>query len=204
MANKKPLTKKRKAEMELKAKKEQQRKKLMLILYIAIAVLVVGGVTAWIVIANYEPPQIEYSAQIQIKDKGTVTVKLNGDGAPKAVAKFVELAKNGEYDQKTFYSLKNGMLYGGAENGDTSHIYAELNSGLSHKKGVISMQADGSNTVNPSSFFITLQDKTGLDKSCVAFGEITDGMSILEAIEVTDESQPVIEKVTIIEKKVKK
>lgn len=200
MANKKPLTKKRKAEMELKAKKAKQKKLTIMIVSIVLAVLVVGGIVGLIVALNYEEPPVRYEAQIQIKDKGTVTIKLDNEHAPKAVAKFIELANKGTYNGKSFYSLENGQLFGGDKEANVAHILGEFNNGLSHKKGVISMTKSSDNTVSPATFFITTEDKTSLDKACVAFGEITSGLDIIEGLTVSEDSQPIIEKITIIEK----
>ena len=200
MANKKPLTKRRKAEMELKAKKEKQKKLTIMIASIVLAVLIVGGIVGLIVALNYEAPPVVYEAQLQIKDKGTVTIKLNSDTAPKAVAKFIELANKGTYNGKSFYELKNGQLFGGDNEAKVSQIFAEVDNGLNHKKGIISMQSDGENSVNPATFFITTEDKVSLDKSCVAFGEIINGFDIIEGLKVTEDNKPIIEKITIIEK----
>lgn len=200
MANKKPLTKRRKAEMELKAKKEKQKKLTIMIASIVLAVLIVGGIVGLIIALNYEAPPVVYEAQLQIKDKGTVTIKLNSDTASKAVAKFIELANKGTYNGKSFYELKNGQLFGGDSEAKVSQIFAEVDNGLNHKKGVISMKSDGENSVNPATFFITTEDKVSLDKSCVAFGEIISGLDIIEGLKVTEDNKPIIEKITIIEK----
>ena len=200
MANKKKLTKRRIAEMEQRAKKEKKLKMIKMIVAISLAVLLVAGITTWIIVANYEEPPVKYEAQIQIKDKGTVTVSLDNDHAPKAVAKFMELAGKGTYNGKSFYSSENGKVYGGDKDGSASHIFGEFNNGLSHKKGVISMAKSTGNTVNPSSFFITTKDNTALDKDCVAFGEIISGLDIIEGLEISESNKPIIEKITIIEK----
>ena len=200
MANKKPLTKKRKAEMELKAKKEKKKRLTVMVVSIVLAVLVVGGLTGLIIALNYEEPPVQYEAQIQIKDKGVVTVKLNSEKSEKATLKFVELAKKGSYDGKSFYDLKDGQLFGGDKDADAAHLFAELDSGLSNKKGVISMIKSTENTVNPMTFFINTKDNTQLDKEVVEFGEIIEGLDIIESLTVNENSKPVIEKITIIEK----
>ena len=95
MANKKKLTKNRKARLEEKAKKEKQRKRNMIIIAIA-SVIVLAAIIVGIVLAvNYEAPAPQYYAEIQIKNVGTVKVDLNSEKAPKAVGKFIELANKG-------------------------------------------------------------------------------------------------------------
>ena len=53
MANKKPLTKRRKAEMELRAKKDKQKKLTVMIVSIVLAALAVGGIVGLIIALNY-------------------------------------------------------------------------------------------------------------------------------------------------------
>ncbi len=203
MANKKPLTKKRKAQMEKEAQRAKKKRKILhivSIVSIVLAVLLVGGLTTWIIVANYEAPPPKYTAQIQIKDKGVVTVKLNSEKAPKTVAKFVELARNGAYDGECFFKSTEGQIFGGEERSDAVRIYGEKDNGITHSKGVISMELEMSDYVNPAEFFITVKDDASLDKTCTAFGEVTEGMDIISALTVTDDNKPIIEKITIIEK----
>lgn len=199
MANKKPLTKRRKAEMELRAKKDKQKKLTVMIVSIVLAVLAVGGIVGLIIALNYEAPPVTYYAEIQIKDKGTVTVKLNNEKAEKAVSKFIELANKGAYNGKSFYSLENGQLFGGDKDASAGQIFGEFDSGLTNKKGVISMSKSSENTVNPAVFFINTRDNANLDMQSVEFGEITKGLEIIESLEVSENSKPIIEKITIIE-----
>jgi len=58
-----------------------------------------------------------------ITDDGEMTVQFNYDAAPAHVANFIELARNGFYDQKTFHRIEPGyFLQGGCPNGDGSGI----------------------------------------------------------------------------------
>ena len=200
MANKKPLTKKRKAEMELKAKKEKQRKRNIIIISIAAMVLLIAGIVGIVIAVNYEAPPPEYIAEIQIKDVGAVKVSLNSEKSPKGVSKFIELANKGVYNGVSIYDLSNGKLYCGNKEASTAHILGEFDNGLTNKKGVISMAKSSVNTVNPALFYINLQDNTQNDKEAVEFGEVTEGLNLLEKLTVTAENSPVIEKITIIEK----
>lgn len=58
-----------------------------------------------------------------ITDAGTLTVQFYYDAAPNHVANFIELARNGFYDQKTFHRIEPGFfIQGGCPNGDGSGI----------------------------------------------------------------------------------
>ncbi len=200
MATKKPLTKRRKAEMELKAKKEKQRKRNIIIISIAVAVLLIAGIVGIVMAVNYEAPPPQYYAEIQIKDVGTVKVELDSEKSPKAVAKFMDLASKGTYNGVSFYELSNGKLYAGNKESSVAHILGEFDNGLTNKKGVISMAKSSHNTVNPALFYINLQDNTQNDKEAVEFGTVTEGLNLLEGLSVTEENSPIIEKITITEK----
>ena len=60
-----------------------------------------------------------HHAEIQVKDYGTITVELDADTAPITVTNFVNLAKDGFYDNLTFHRIMDGfMIQGGDPNGD--------------------------------------------------------------------------------------
>lgn len=200
MANKKKLTKNRKARLEEKAKKEKQRKRNMIIIAIASVIALAGIIVGIVLAVNYEAPAPKYYAEIQIKDVGTVKVDLDSEKAPKAVGKFIELANKGTYNGVSFYEIANGKLYAGNKETEVAQILGEFDNGLTNKKGVISMAKASVNTVNPALFYINLQDNTQNDKEAVEFGTVISGLDLLEKLTVTEENSPIIEKITIIEK----
>ena len=200
MANKKKLTKNRKARLEEKAKKEKQRKRNMIIIAISSLVALVAIIVGIVIAVNYEAPAPQYYAEIQIKDVGTVKVELNSEKSPKATGKFIELANKGTYNGVSFYELSNGKLYAGNKEAKVAQILGEFDNGLTNKKGVISMAKSSHNTVNPALFYINLQDNTQNDKEAVEFGTVISGLDLLEKLTVTEENSPVIEKITISEK----
>ena len=69
--------------------------------------------------ASAAEPIGKYTAVIDIRDYGTVTLELDGDSAPITVANFVKLAKDGFYDGLTFHRIMDGfMMQGGDPNGN--------------------------------------------------------------------------------------
>ena len=83
---------------------------------------------------------------------------------------------------------------------------------LSHKRGTISMARSNDPNSASSQFFIVHEDSTFLDPDYAAFGTVTDGMNVVDAIckdaQPTDgngtipaEDQPVINSVTILTNK---
>ena len=160
-----------------------------------------------------------YYADIAIQDYGTVTVELNGDAAPITVGNFVTLAREGFYDGLTFHRVMDGfMMQGGDPNGNgtggsETKITGEFSKNghqndLSHTRGCISMaRAQDPNSAS-SQFFIVHEDSTFLDGQYAAFGYVTEGMDVVDAVcadaQPTDdngtipaEAQPVITSITI-------
>ena len=169
--------------------------------------------------ASAAEPIGKYTAVIDIADYGAITLELDGDSAPLTVANFVKLAKDGFYDGLTFHRIMDGfMMQGGDPNGNGTGGSDETIPGefsangcdnpISHSRGTISMaRAQDPNSAS-SQFFICQADSTFLDGSYAAFGRVTDGMDVVDAIcadaQPTDdngtippEAQPVINSVTI-------
>ena len=160
-----------------------------------------------------------YYADIAVENYGTITVELDGDTAPITVANFVALAEDGFYDGLTFHRIMAGfMMQGGDPNGNgtggsETKITGEFSkngyeNNLSHTRGCISMaRAQDPNSAS-SQFFIVHEDSTFLDGQYAAFGYVTEGIEIVDAIcedavpvdgngTILLDMQPVITSVTI-------
>lgn len=163
----------------------------------------------------------KHIANINIKDMGTITVELDADTAPITVTNFVNLAESGFYDGLTFHRIiKDFMMQGGdplgtGMGGSEQTITGEfanngVNNPLSHTRGAISMARNGIDMNSASSqFFIVHQDSIFLDGDYAAFGYVTEGMDIVDAIcesttgqdvngVVPVENRPVIESIEIV------
>ena len=158
-----------------------------------------------------------HHAIITVKDYGEIKVELDGDTAPITVKNFVELAKSGFYDGLTFHRIISGfMIQGGDPKGDSTGgsdktITGEfelngIENNISHTRGVISMARSSDYNSASSQFFIMHADGTHLDGQYAAFGHVTDGMDVVDAIAentptsdgmVAKENQPVIESIVI-------
>ena len=134
-----------------------------------------------------------HHAEIEIQDYGTITLELDGTAAPITVENFVSLAKDGFYDGLTFHRIIDGFMIQGGDpagngtGGSEKTIKGEFSSngvenGISHVRGVISMARSGDPDSASSQFFIVHQDSTCLDGQYAAFGHVTEGMEIVDAI----------------------
>lgn len=158
--------------------------------------------------------QVTYTARIDVKDYGTITVELDQEAAPITCANFVELANSGFYDGLTFHRIEPGfVIQGGDPNGngtggsehDIVGEFAEngYKNDLSHVRGTISMARANDPNSASSQFFIVHEDSTFLDGKYAAFGTVTDGMDVVDAIcedasNGTLSENPVINSVTIL------
>ena len=155
-----------------------------------------------------------YYADIQIRDYGTVTVKLDQKAAPITVENFVNLANQGFYEGLTFHRIINGfMMQGGAAENPPDNIVGEFSSNgydnpLEHTRGAISMARTMDPDSASSQFFIVHQDSPYLDGQYACFGYVTEGIEIVDEIcenivntdgngGVAESNQPVITAITI-------
>ncbi|MBQ9924823.1 MAG: peptidylprolyl isomerase [Clostridia bacterium] len=156
------------------------------------------GVTVWgkFKADNRELPAIsgKHHAQIVVRDYGTITVELDADMAPTTVDNFLKLADEGFYDGLTFHRIyPYFMIQGGSPNGDGvggsgTNIFGEFKSNgwdkntISHVRGTISMARTKAPDSASSQFFIVHEDSTYLDGDYAAFGTVTEGMDVVDAL----------------------
>jgi len=134
-----------------------------------------------------------YIADITVEGYGTITVELDSKAAPKTVDNFVSLAKSGFYDGLTFHRIISGfMIQGGDPNGNGTggsgkNIEGEFSANghennLKHVRGVISMARSQAPNSASSQFFIMHEDAPNLDGKYAAFGIVTAGIEVVDAI----------------------
>ena len=133
---------------------------------------------------------------MEIQDYGTITIELYPEYAPNTVANFISLIESDFYDGLTIHRVVPGfVIQGGDPSGNGTGgpgytIAGEFQANgypkntLSHTRGIISMARSSSYDSAGSQFFIVLDDsaKTSLDTLYAAFGKVTDGMDIIDAI----------------------
>ena len=214
--NKKPSAAKKKAAAQKKKAQAGFNKKVW-IPVICAAVLVIGLILFFTLRGGDSP---SYTATIEVQDYGTITVELDHDAAPITVDNFVKLARSGFYDGLTFHRIMKGfMIQGGDPKGNGTGGSEETIRGefaqngydnpLKHTRGTISMARESGNMDSASSqFFIMHQDNASLDGGYAAFGHVTSGMEVVDAVAedakptdnngtIPKDQQPVITKITI-------
>lgn len=171
---------------------------------------------------NQELLSGKYAIEIDIKDYGVIKAEVDADIAPITVTNFIKLVKEGFYDGLTFHRIIDGFMIQGGDplgngtggSGETikgEFAYNGVENNLSHKRGVLSMARASMDYDSASSqFFIMHQDSEALDGQYAAFGEVTEGIEIVDKIcentPVLDENgtvdakeQPVITSIKVVE-----
>jgi cyclophilin family peptidyl-prolyl cis-trans isomerase len=136
-------------------------------------------------------PGKDYHANL-VTEKGTVRVRLFAEGAPETVNNFVFLAREGYFDGTTFHRVIEGFMAQGGDptgtgaGGPGYSIQDEFHPQLRHDRpGVLSMANRGPNT-GGSQFFITHVATPWLDDRHAVFGEVVDGMEVVNALRERD------------------
>ena len=118
--------------------------------------------------------------------KGTVKIDLRPDLAPGHVARIKELAREGFYDGIIFHRVIEGfMAQGGCPNGtgmggsSKPDLKAEFNS-EPHVRGTCSMARSGQPDSANSQFFICFGDSSFLDNQYTVWGQVSEGMEIVD------------------------
>ncbi len=120
--------------------------------------------------------------------KGRVTIALRPDLAPNHVERMKTLARQGFYDGIIFHRVIAGfMAQTGCPDGrgtggsDLPDLKAEFNA-EPHVRGVCSMARSNAPHSANSQFFIVFDDATFLDRQYTAWGQVTEGMDVIDAL----------------------
>ncbi len=121
--------------------------------------------------------------------KGTMKIVLWEDKTPNTVINFAHLANSGRYDGVEFHRVITGFM---AQTGDVEHkggfggpgytIPAEFDDSLTHVRGVVSMARSNDPDSAGSQFFIMLAAASHLDGKYTAFGEVIEGLDVIDLI----------------------
>src|ERR671919_69794 len=127
---------------------------------------------------------------------GTFSVELFEDKAPVTTKNFVDLIEKGFYDGVIFHRVIKGFMIQGGDPTGTGRggpgytIKDEFHKELKHTDaGLLSMANAGPNT-GGSQFFVTLAATPWLDNKHSIFGEVVEGMDVVEKIGLTATSKP--------------
>jgi cyclophilin family peptidyl-prolyl cis-trans isomerase len=139
-------------------------------------------------------PGLEYFWRLET-NHGEITIRLFADTAPEHVTNFLYLTELGFFDGLTFHRVIPGFMAQGGDpvgsgSGGPGYFFdGEYGGGRKHSEpGTLSMANTGQPKSDGSQFFITFRACPELDGKHTVFGEVTDGMKVVEKLE--DEGTP--------------
>ena len=131
--------------------------------------------------------------KITMENGAVMEGELYPDVAPQSVYNFIDLANHNFYDGLIFHRVIPGfMIQGGCPDGTGmggpgycikgEFFYNGVKNELKHKRGILSMARAQSPNSAGSQFFIMHADARHLDGQYAAFGKVTSGLEVVDAI----------------------
>lgn len=143
----------------------------------------------------------EYT-QAKIKtSKGDIVVSFYADQSPSTVNNFMNLAEQGFYNGTKFHRIiKDFMIQGGDPNskGEDTRMYGTGDPGYKFDdefndeklvRGSLAMANSGSNTNGSQFFIVTAEATPWLDRKHTNFGQVVQGMNVVDMIENASTNQ---------------
>ena len=143
----------------------------------------------------------KYSAVIKTS-MGDMSIEFFTEDAPLTVNNFINLSRDGYYDNVIFHRVISGFMIQGGDPSGTGHgemgkfpgykFEDELNNQRSYDKGILAMANAGPDT-NGSQFFI-MHVNYPLPYQYTIFGFVTDGLEVIDkiaSVETGDGDKPV-------------
>ena len=130
---------------------------------------------------------------------GAFVVKLRGDLAPIMASRILQLARAGHYDGGTWWRVEHDFVVQGGAQGDNeyvgyrSYLRDELST-LAHPRGTVGMSTRGHDS-GDFQWFINMKSNPTLIRDFTIFGEVAEGMEVVDQIQEGDR----IQRVTILE-----
>ena len=126
-----------------------------------------------------------------VSDSNIIVITLYPDKAPITCENFENLVSQGFYNGLTFHRVIDDFMAQGGDpqgtgmGGSDQTIKGEFESNgvdndLSHQRGIVSMARSGDPDSASSQFFICYGDCSFLDGNYAAFGEVTQGMEVVD------------------------
>jgi peptidylprolyl isomerase len=165
---------------------------------------------------NEAPPMMvdqakQYFATFKMAKGGEFIAELYPAKAPITVNSFVFLACKNYFDGVTFHRVLEGFMAQGGDptgtgSGGPGYEFVNENSDLTFDKAGVMAMANAGPDTNGSQFFITFGPTEQLNGGYTIFGQVTEGMDVVNAITRRDPQEnpafegDVIETVAITEK----
>lgn len=130
-------------------------------------------------------------------NKGVIKFKFYSKDAPKTVARIVELINTGFYNGLKFHRvvptfvIQGGDPKGNGTGGSGQKLKAEFNR-RTHQEGTVAMARASDPDSADSQFYISLGKHPHLDRKYTVFGQVIEGMEVVNSIQIGDRMVKVI------------
>ena len=190
-----------------------------IILVVAVLAVIIGSIVVYSMTNNTsaneeqqnETPELTQTKVLLETSMGNITIQLRDD-MPITTSNFRNLVNAGVYDNTIFHRvISDFMIQGGDPNGNglsddgIATIPDEFSDTNENNRGTIAMAklGDASGPVEHSAssqFYINVVDNNDLDTGYSVFGDVINGMSVVDAISnvATDSNDRPLEDVTLI------
>jgi peptidyl-prolyl cis-trans isomerase B (cyclophilin B) len=121
--------------------------------------------------------------------KGSFVIALDALSAPKTVDNFVSKAKSDFYKNLTFHRVEDWVVQGGDPDGNGTgggSMPTELSKTPFVRGSVGVARGMDINISNDAQFFICTKDCDWLTGAYTLFGQVTEGMEVVDAMEIGD------------------
>jgi peptidyl-prolyl cis-trans isomerase B (cyclophilin B) len=126
-------------------------------------------------------------------EMGAIEIAMMPEVAPEAVRNFLNLSATGAFDTTVFSRVVKGFVIQGGDLQTSENWGAELARRMSHKlpdepglvkhvRGIVSMARTNEPNSATTHFFILVREAPHLDSKFAAFGTVTKGMEVVDAI----------------------
>lgn len=126
-------------------------------------------------------------------EAGVIDLEMFPESAPESVRSFLNLAATGFFDTTSFNRVVPGFIVQGGNLGTRQKTTPEFDKRawqtvkdepnlIKHERGIVSMARAGTPNSATTDFFILVGDGHHLDGTFAAFGRVTRGMEVVDAI----------------------
>jgi len=136
----------------------------------------------------------QYFATFTMANGGEFVVHLYPDKAPLTVNSFVFLAREGYFNGVTFHRVLEGFMAQGGDPtgtgmGGPGYEFVNEDSDLTFDKAGVLAMANAGRDTNGSQFFITFVPTPQLNGGYTIFGQVVEGMDVVNGITRRDPQQ---------------
>lgn len=184
---------------KLKKKKKSNKKIIILSLIVIVIILIIGYVFLSNNTKNQNGSSVSNKMKVLLEtSKGNIVIKLRDD-MPITTTNFKKLVSEGIYDNTIFHRvIADFMIQGGDPNGNgfsddgIATIQDEFTDQNENNRRTIAMakSSDQFGQIIPhsgsSQFFINVVDNNNLDDGYSVFGEVIDGMDVVDLISIVE------------------